>query len=41
MSLYAFFEQILEYDLAGFFQRNSAEIREEIHNVLEILLRAE
>lgn len=39
VSLYAFFEQILEYDLAGFFQRNSAEIREEIHNVLEILLR--
>ncbi|NEQ62196.1 MAG: hypothetical protein F6K53_34250 [Moorea sp. SIO4A1] len=40
-SLYAFCDQVLGYDLADFFNRNSTEIKQEIHDVLETLLRAE
>ncbi len=40
-SLYAFCEQILDYDLAGFFKRQSTVIKKEIHDVLEVLLSAE
>lgn len=40
-SLYAFCEQVLGYDLAGFFRRHSDEMKAEIHNVLETLLRAD
>jgi len=39
-SLYAFCKEVLEYDLADFFQRKSAEIRIEINDVLETLLAA-
>jgi hypothetical protein len=41
VSLYAFTEQVIGYDLAGFFQRNSAEIKYQIHDVIQILLSAE
>ena len=40
-SLYAFCEQVLGYDLAGFFNRQSAVIKKEIHAILETLLSAE
>jgi len=40
-SLYAFCEQILGYNLADLFQRQSDDIKNEIHNVLEILLSTE
>jgi len=39
-SLYAFCEQVLAYDLAGFFKRKSSTIKKEIHAILEILLSA-
>lgn len=41
MSLYTFCEQVLEYNLAEFFKRQSATIKKEIHDVLETLLSAE
>lgn len=40
-SLYAFCEQVLGYDLASFFRRHTATIKEEIHGVLETLLSVE
>ena len=40
-SLYAFSAQVLGYDLAGFFQRNTDTIKKEIHDVLKTLLSAE
>jgi hypothetical protein len=40
VSLYAFCQQVLGYDLAAFFARNSATIRAEISGVLETLLSA-
>ena len=40
-SLYAFCEQILGYDLADFFKRQSTMIKKEIHAILEMLLSAE
>ncbi|MFH0731139.1 MAG: hypothetical protein V2B19_32945 [Pseudomonadota bacterium] len=40
-SLYAFCEQVLGYNLADFFKRQSIFIKKEIHAVLETLLRAE
>ena len=39
-SLYAFFKEVLEYDLADFFSRHSKQIREEIDDILETLLSA-
>lgn len=41
ISLFAFCRQVLGYDMAAFFERNSAELREQIEAVLEKLLRAE
>ena len=41
VSLYAFCEQILEYDLAGFFKHHTMTIKKEIHDVLEKLRSAE
>lgn len=41
MSLYAFCQQILGYDLTDFFKRQSTVIQKEIHDVLEVLLSAE
>jgi hypothetical protein len=40
-SLYAFCEQVLGYDLADFFERQTTTIKKEIHDVLETLLSAE
>ena len=40
-SLYAFCRDILGYDLADFFKRQSKVIKKEIHDVLETLLSAE
>lgn len=41
ISLYSFCNRVLGYDLAGFFQRRSGEIKEQINLVLETLLSAE
>lgn len=41
VSLYAFCNEILGYDLADFFKRYSTEIKTEIHDVLETLLSSE
>jgi len=41
ISLFAFCKLVLGFDLAGFFQRQSNVIQNEIHNVLEKLLRSE
>lgn len=41
VSLYAFCDEILGYDLADFFKRHSEAIKKEIHEVLETLLSAE
>lgn len=41
ISLFAFCRQVLGYDMAAFFERNSHELRIEIEAVLEKLLRAE
>lgn len=38
-STYAFFREVLDYDLAGFFQRNAKRIRKEINAVTEALLQ--
>ena len=40
-SLYAFCDQVLGYDLMGFFKRYADGIKTEIHDVLELLLSAE
>jgi hypothetical protein len=40
-SLFVFFKEVLGYDLADFFDRNSAIIKSEVYSTLEILLRAE
>ncbi len=37
-SLYVFYEEVIGYDLAGFFTRNSATLQQEIHMVMEKLL---
>ena len=37
-SVYIFMRDIIGYDLAGFFERNSAALKKEIQNVLESLL---
>ncbi len=41
LSLYAFCNKILGYNLADFFNRHASEIKNEIHAVLETLLSAE
>ncbi len=40
ISLFAFCKNILGYDLAGFFERNSGEIKKEVNDVLQKLLSA-
>ncbi len=40
-STYAFVHQVLGYDLAAFFQRNSAQLKRYTEDVLESLLRAD
>jgi hypothetical protein len=40
VSLFAFCKEILGYDLAGFFEKNSAEIKTELHSILNSLLSA-
>jgi hypothetical protein len=40
-SSYHFVREIIGYDLAGFFERHAATLREEVATVLEALLRAE
>lgn len=40
-STFAFFDQIIGYDLAGFFRRSSAAIKQEIHGLIEKLLSTE
>lgn len=39
-STYAFSQQVLGYDLAGFFERNSRALRKEVDRVLRALLKA-
>ena len=41
VSTYAFMSDVVGYDLAGFFKRNTEALREEVAKVLEALLRAE
>jgi len=41
VSTYAFIRDIVGYDLAAFFERNSETLRAEVANVLEALLRVE
>lgn len=41
ISLFAFTKEVLEYDLAGFFMRNTKEIKKSINEVLEFLLSPE
>jgi hypothetical protein len=40
-SLFSFSREVLNYDLAAFFDRNSELIKSEVYTTLEILLRAE
>lgn len=40
-STYDFMEQVVGYDMAGFFQRNSVALKTEINSVLQALLTAE
>lgn len=40
-SLFVFSKEVLGYDLANFFHRNSEVIKNEVYSTLEILLRAE
>lgn len=40
-SSYAFMEQVVGYDLAGFFERHKETLREEIEATLKALLTAE
>lgn len=39
-SLFAFAKSVLGYDLAGFFERNSATFKAEVHSILRFLLDA-
>lgn len=39
-SLFTFSKEILDYDLAGFFKRNSVAIKKEMHDTLKALLSA-
>ncbi len=41
VSTYAFAKEVIGYDLAAFFQRNSTSLRKEVDAVLEALLRTE
>jgi len=41
VSTYAFFKQVLGYDLAGFFKRNSATLKAKVEEVLQALLAPE
>ncbi len=41
ISLFVFSKEVLGYDLADFFHRNSEVIKSEVYSTLEILLRAE
>jgi len=41
VSLYAFCEQVLGYNLANFFESHSTAIKQEIHEILKTLLSAE
>lgn len=41
ISLFVFSKEVLGYDLADFFYRNSEVIKSEVYNTLEVLLRAE
>ena len=41
VSTYAFMGDVVGYDLAGFFKRNTEALREEVAKVLDALLRAE
>jgi len=41
ISLFAFCEKVLEFDLIDFFENNSVQIKREIRSVLETLLKAE
>jgi hypothetical protein len=41
VSLFAFIENVLGYDIAGFFERNSDSIKHEMNIVLDALLRPE
>ena len=41
VSLYAFCDKVLGYDLADFFKRHSSHIQKQIHEVLDTLLKAE
>ncbi|MBC6478539.1 MAG: hypothetical protein EBE86_009670 [Hormoscilla sp. GUM202] len=38
-STYEFFRQVLNYDLADFFQRHSSRFRQEMESVLQTLLQ--
>lgn len=40
VSTYAFMEQVVGYDLAAFFERNTAQIRGEVQGILDSLLEA-
>ena len=40
-STFAFFDQIVGYDLTGFFRRSAAAIKQEIHGLIEKLLSTE
>lgn len=40
ISLFAFCNDVLGFDLANFFKRNSPEIQKEVHEALEALLNA-
>lgn len=40
VSLYAFTEQVMGYDLSGFFRRNSAAIKKRVNDVIQTLLSA-
>lgn len=37
-STFAFFQQVVGFDLAGFLQRNSSQLRKEIHGIVQTLL---
>lgn len=41
ISLFVFSKEVLGYDLADFFHRNSEVIKSEVYSTLEVLLRAE
>lgn len=40
-STYAFCRDVLQYDLAGFFFRNSARLKTELENVLTALMESD